>query len=350
MKLMQVLVSQAEAGAETYFEKVATAFAQDDSITQRLIIESLPSREKRLQAAGVDFRTLPMGFFSKALFYKYQFRKEMAEFNPDLVVTWANRASRKCPPTSAVVVGRIGGYYDIKNYRKCDHLFVNAPDLVKHVTEQGWPDAQVSMISNFGELPSALEVDEPFPQFPENHRVLLTLGRLHPKKAQDTLIKALPLISNVTLLIAGSGELERELKQLAADLGVADRIYFLGLRKDVRQLFNMADLCVFPSRVEPLGNVVLEAWAMETPIIAAASEGPSWLISDNQDGLLFEIDNVEQCAEKVNFLLSRPDIADTLVENGRKTFQERFSMEVILGQYKQLFDKLLADRQERVEG
>ncbi|MCK5826111.1 MAG: glycosyltransferase [Desulfuromusa sp.] len=346
MRLMQVLVSQAEAGAETYFEKVASAFAQDQTITQRLIIESLPSREQRLQSAGVDFRTLPMGFFSKALFYKYQFKKEVTEFNPDLIVTWANRASRKCPPTSAVVVGRIGGHYDIKNYRKCDHLFVNAPDLVKYVTDQGWPESQISMISNFGELPPALEVDEPLPIFPKDHKVLLTLGRLHPKKAQDVLIKALSLVSDTTLLIAGSGVLEGELKQLAIDFGVADRVHFLGLRKDVRQLFNVADLCVFPSRVEPLGNVVLEAWAMDTPIIAAASEGPSWLISDNKDGLLFKIDDVAQCAEKINLLLSSPDLAATLVKNGREIFCRRFSMEVILEQYKQLFEKLLAEKRE----
>ena len=342
MRLMQILLSQSEAGSETYFEKVATAFAQDQSIIQRLIIESQPSREQRLQSAGVDFRTLPMGKISKALLYNYRLRKEVTEFNPDLIVTWVNRASRKCPPTSAVVVGRLGGYYDINNYRKCDHLIVNTPDLVRYVVENGWPELRVSMISNFGELPPALEVDEPLPELPENHKVLLTLGRLHPKKAQDTLIKALPLISDTTLLIAGSGELEGELRQLAADLGVAERVHFLGTRKDVRQLFQVADLCVFPSRFEPLGNVVLEAWAMDTPIIAAASQGPSWLISDNKDGLLFEVDNVEQCAEKVNLLLSRPDLADTLIKNGREMFHKRFSTTVILGQYKQLFEKLLA--------
>ncbi len=347
---MQILLSQAEAGAETYFEKVATAFAQDQSIIQRLIIESLPTREQRLQSAGVDFRTLPMSFFRKALFYKYRLKKEVTEFDPDLIVTWVNRASRKCPSTPAVVVGRLGGYYDINNYRKCDHLIVNTPDLVRHVTEHNWPETQVSMISNFGELPPALEVDGPLPAIAEDHKVLLTLGRLHTKKAQDILIKALPLIPNVTLLIAGSGILEGELKQLAARFGVADRVHLLGLRKDVRRLFQLADLCVFPSRSEPLGNVVLEAWSTGTPIIAAASEGPSWLISDNQDGLLFEVDNVEQCAEKVNFLLSRPDIADILVKNGRRTFQKRFSMEVILGQYKKLFERLLADKQEKIEG
>ena len=108
----------------------------------------------------------------------------------------------------------------------------------------------------------------------------------------------------------------------------------------------MADLCVFPSRFEPLGNVVLEAWATGTPIIAAASQGPSWLISDSKDGLLFEVDNVDQCAEKVNLLLSRPDLVATLIKNGRITFQKHFSIEVILEQYKQLFEKLLAEKQK----
>jgi len=61
MRLMQILLSQSEAGAETYFEKVVSAMAEDPSITQKVIIEQLPSREQRLQQAGVDFQTLPMG-------------------------------------------------------------------------------------------------------------------------------------------------------------------------------------------------------------------------------------------------------------------------------------------------
>ncbi len=66
MRLMQVLVSQEEAGAETYFEKVATYFAADKTISQRMIIEQQLPREKRLQPAGVDCRTLPMGKIGKA--------------------------------------------------------------------------------------------------------------------------------------------------------------------------------------------------------------------------------------------------------------------------------------------
>lgn len=344
MKLIQILLSQSEAGAETYFEKVAAAFAKDESVTQRLIIEEQPSRESRLQAAGVDFVTLPMDTFGKTLLYNLRLKKEASAFNPDLIFTWVNRASRKCPPTEAVVVGRLGGYYDVANYAKCDHLIVNTPDLVRHVVSNGWPEEKVSMISNFGELPEELEVSETVPPIPAGHRVLLTLGRLHVKKAQDTLIKAMPLIPNATLLIAGAGELQAELEILAADLGVSDRVHFLGLRKDVKGLFDLADVCVFPSRFEPLGNVVLEAWATKTPIVAAASVGPSWLISHNESGLLFEIDHAEQCASEVNRVLSNAELAATLIVNGCRELRERFSEDVIVGQYKALFEKLIEEK------
>lgn len=341
---MQILLSQSEAGAETYFEKVAAVFADDPDIEQRLIIESQPSRERRLEQAGVDFRTLPMGPVSKVFLYNYCLKKEVDSFEPDLIVTWVNRASRKCPKTSAVVVGRLGGYYDIGNYRKCHHLIVNTPDLVNHVINHGWPQDRVSMISNFGELPENLEVPEPLPELAKGHRVLLTLGRLHPKKAQDTLIKALPDILDATLLLAGVGDLEDELKKLAQQLNVAERVHFLGLRKDIRMLFERADVCVFPSRFEPLGNVILEAWAMRTPIVAASSKGPSWLIQHEQNGLLFDVDDAKQCANEVNRVLSQPLLADRLVEKGLQTFNDNFSIDVITEQYKALFQRLLNEK------
>ncbi len=347
MRIMQILLSQSEAGAETYFEKVAAAFTLDTSIEQRLVIEALPSREKRLVQAGVDFRTLPMDRFGKTFLYNWLLKKAVKQYSPDLIVTWVNRASRKCPDTDAVVVGRLGGYYDVGNYRKCDHLIVNTPDLVRHVVENGWPQNAVSMISNFGELPEALENPERLPDIPLNHKVLLCLGRLHNKKAHDTLIRALTKIPDASVLIAGTGDLESHLKELAAELGVRDRVYFLGLRKDIQGLFARADICVFPSRFEPLGNVVLEAWATNTPIVAANSQGPSWLIQDGKNGLLFEVDDIEHCAAQVNRLLEDFELQKYLQVNGYETFCRKFSMDVIMKQYKDLFFKLIADIKEK---
>jgi len=337
MKLMQILLSQSEAGAETYFEKVVSAFAGMQGIEQQVIIEELPSRQRRLDAAGVDYRTLPMGRFSKPLRYNSLLKRHVAQFDPDVIVTWVNRASRKCPKGRAVIIGRLGGYYDLANYQRCDHLIVNTPDLVRHVVENDWPENRVTMISNFGELPEALDEPAPLPQIPEGHRVLLTLGRLHHKKAQDTAIRALASIPDATLLIAGSGELKPELETLAQAEGVRDRVHFLGLRKDIRNLLDMSDICLFPSRFEPLGNVVLEAWATRTPLVAAASQGPSWLVEHEENGLLFPVDDAEQCALAVNRLLDNPEEAARLAEAGYRKFQQHFSQPVILEQYRNLF-------------
>lgn len=349
MRLMQIQLSQAEAGAETYFEKVASAFAQDKSITQRLVIEALPSRETRLKAANVEFDTLPMGAISRPLFYHRKLKQAVLKFNPDIIFTWQNRASKYCPQMGAPIVGRLGGYYYLKKYTRCEHLVVNTPDLVRHVVDNDWDPNRVTMISNFGELPASLQVPQQIPDIPGDHTVLLALGRLHEKKAHDTLIKAMPYIPNATLLIAGSGELENELKALSSNLGVADRIKFLGLRKDVRDLFRQADICVFPSRFEPLGNVILEAWATETPLVSAASQGPNWLVEHETNGLLFPVDDHKACAKEVNRLITDDGtLREKIIANGLMKFQEQHSMDVILNQYKALFQKLLAHKKTQI--
>lgn len=113
------------------------------------------------------------------------------------------------------------------------------------------------------------------------------------------------------------------------------------MRKDIRQLFDLADVCVFPSRFEPLGNVVIEAWATNTPIVAASSTGPAWLITHTENGLLFDIDDVNACASEVNRVLSDTALADKLTESGFAEFNNNFSMDVIVNKYKNLFEMLL---------
>ncbi|NIP96296.1 MAG: glycosyltransferase, partial [Akkermansiaceae bacterium] len=90
---------------------------------------------------------------------------------------------------------------------------------------------------------------------------LLGLGRLHRNKAHDVSLRILAQVPDGVLLVVGSGELRGELEGLAEELGVKERVRFLGWRRDIENLYATADLCLFPSRVEPLGNVVLESWS-----------------------------------------------------------------------------------------
>ena len=173
--------------------------------------------------------------------------------------------------------------------------------------------------------------------------MLLALGRLHENKAFDVLLAAMAQLPEVWLWLAGSGPLETELKRQAARLGVAGRVRFLGWRDDLPALAAAADLIVVPSRHEPLGNVVLEAWAQRRPLVAAASQGPGALIRTEQSGLLVPVDDAPALAAAIRRVLEEPGLAGRLVEGGWAAFQADYTEEKCVARYLALFEHLATE-------
>jgi glycosyltransferase involved in cell wall biosynthesis len=159
-------------------------------------------------------------------------------------------------------------------------------------------------------------------------------------KAHDVAIEALTQIPGAYLWIAGTGPLEAELKALAQTRGVADRVRFLGWRQDAGALYAAADLCLFPSRYEPLGNVVIQAWAHGLPVIAAASQGPSTLIVQGEDGLLVPVDDAPALAEAAKRLLANPALRQSMAEAGKRRVDKEFSEMAVVAQWQSLFAEL----------
>lgn len=341
-RLLQIMLAPGDGGAETFFEKLAIAF-QEKGICQRLVICKHAKRRERLEAAGCEVVEIPAQGWRKWL-AKRRVRRIVKEFQPTHQLAWMSRAAMCLEKQSGCVnLARLGGYYPRKYYENCDWLIGNTPSVIEHLGKIGWPEVRTRLISNFGELPDALPDSGDLSEalgLPKSVPVLLTLGRLHANKAQDVLIRALPAIPDAVLLLAGEGELRPELEALAAKLGVAERIRFLGWRRDTPALFQLADVCVFPSRQEPLGNVVLEAWAHGVPVAAAASEGPSWLIDHEVNGLLFPIDDVPACAAATNCLLNETQLVRRCVDAGRAKWQAQFSKEAIVQAFLDFFDEI----------
>jgi glycosyltransferase involved in cell wall biosynthesis len=115
-------------------------------------------------------------------------------------------------------------------------------------------------------------------------------------------------------------------------------VRFLGWRTDRSALLRASDLCVFPSRYEPNGTVVVEAWAHGIPLVTAASAGPAWIARDNDDALIAPIDDVDGLAERMRAVLSSKDLAAKLVANGRKRIEQEFSEKAVVGQYIKMFE------------
>ena len=174
-------------------------------------------------------------------------------------------------------------------------------------------------------------------QTPEDVPLLLAMGRLHEAKAHDVALQALAKIPDAHLWIAGAGPLEAKLRAMAQALGVASRVRFLGWRTDPSALYRAADICVFPSRYEPLGNVVIQSWAHGLPVIAAASQGPAALVCDGEDGLLVPVDDADALAEAIGRLIADPMLRIRLVQNGAERVEAQFSPAAVVAQWRRLF-------------
>jgi glycosyltransferase involved in cell wall biosynthesis len=334
---LHLLGSAGDGGAETYFVELVEAL-HAAGLPTAAALRGHPERERRLEAAGVPFETLgfggPLDFSTR--------RRAAAwagKTGARVLVAWMNRAARHSPAGPWARIGRLGGYYDLKYYRGFDLLVGNTEDIREWIVAQGWPAERALHIPNFAEAGPAGAVSRASLDTPEGVPLLLGMGRLHASKAHDVSLKALAQLPEAWLWIAGAGPIEAELKALAAELGVADRVRFLGWRSDASALYRAADLCVFPSRYEPLGNTVIQAWAHGLPVVAAESKGPAALIHDGVDGRLTPIDDVEAFTEAVRSLIADPASRRSLAEAGLARVSADFSKAAVVERWRALFEQ-----------
>jgi glycosyltransferase involved in cell wall biosynthesis len=336
IRLVQAMAGAPRGGAEAFYTRLVCALANYPAVTQWALTRAHAERERRFAAVGVPVERLRFGGRID-LPGRWRYRRLLRRIAPDVVLTYMNRASAATPRGDYRLIARLGHYYDLKYYRHCDYWVGNTRDICDHLVRGGMPAARVFHIANFIEETDDDPLSRDSFATPAETPVLLALGRLHINKAFDTLLRALPGIEHATLWLAGSGPEEQALRRLADELGLADRVRFLGWRSDVGALMRAADLFVCPSRHEGLGNIVLEAWFHGCPVVSTRSQGPRELIEDGENGLLTPIDDARALAEAINRMLREPDLAATLADNGRRRYHEGFSRDVICRQYLDLF-------------
>ncbi|MGH1395643.1 MAG: glycosyltransferase family 4 protein [Trichormus sp.] len=136
------------------------------------------------------------------------------------------------------------------------------------------------------------------------------------RKNLDTVLKALVQVPDLHLAVAGITEGSPYL-ELAASLGLQERVHFLGLRRDVPELMKAVDFVVFPSRYEPFGLVVIEAMASGLPVITASSTGAADLVKPQSGIVLADSDDVEGLAKAMFLLSSDRHLRQTMGEAAR---------------------------------
>jgi phosphatidylinositol alpha-1,6-mannosyltransferase len=184
-----------------------------------------------------------------------------------------------------------------------------------------------------------------------DNKVILTVGRLSERKGQAMVIKALPQISrkvpNVVYLVVGEGEQSFRLKQLAKELGVADRVIFAGYVPDAElpAYYSAADVFIMPSRetkgdAEGFGIVYLEANACGKPVIGGRSGGIPDAICEGLTGLLVDPSNEEEIADAIIRVLQDEFLAEKLGANGRKRVEQELTWDRIATRLWELYQKV----------
>ncbi|MFN8183457.1 MAG: glycosyltransferase family 4 protein [Candidatus Nanopelagicales bacterium] len=187
--------------------------------------------------------------------------------------------------------------------------------------------------------------------------VIVCVSRLMPRKGQDTLIRALPLVQrsvgDAALLIVGGGPYRSRLDQLVQEVGVADSVVLTGTVpwEALPVHYAAGDLFAMPCRtrnrgwdVEGLGIVYLEAGAVGLPVIAGDSGGAPDAVLDGQTGYVVDGRDLQDVARRISALLSDPRAATAMGERGRQWVEQQWTWPVVSHRLTDLLDGVDPDR------
>ncbi len=175
--------------------------------------------------------------------------------------------------------------------------------------------------------------------------LLLSVAEFTPRKRHQDTIAAIAKLnrSDVHLAIAGSGPLLAKMKQLAIDLGVAERIHFLGQRHDIPILMKAASANILVSEQEGLPRSVLESLALELPTIGTKIRGTQDLLAEGC-GLPISVGDIGGLTDAIAWILDRPEEANTMAKRGRERLLSTYDLDRIVDLHEQLYHHALSQR------
>jgi len=173
-------------------------------------------------------------------------------------------------------------------------------------------------------------------------KIVLYLGRITLQKGPDYFVRAAKLVlerdPNVIFIVAGSGDMEHKIIELAAELGISGNMIFTGFLRDEKlvKVYRAADLYVMPSVSEPFGITTLEAMQYNTPVLVSKQSGVSEVITH---ALKVDFWDINEMANKILAVLEHRALSETLKENGWHDLDKiswKNSAQAVLNVYKEL--------------
>jgi glycosyltransferase involved in cell wall biosynthesis len=342
---LQVIASKRSGGAETTFCRLNAALVERAQPTvavvrcRSMLADTMPGNvptQVMPMSSYVDLRTV------------HQLRALVRERGVDLVQSWMTRATWLTRvPKGCVHVARLGGYYRLRYFRHAHAWVVNTQGLRDWMLRAGFPVDRVEWISNFVVPPDASQ-PPPFSRqqigVPEDALLIAAMGRLIPKKGFADLIRAFEGLDAraggrpVHLMIMGRGPQTDELRALAAPM--VDRVHFTGWVDNAITALPLADVFVCPSREEPYGNVMMEAWSLGLPVVSTRSDGGQELIEDRDNGLLCNVADPADLRRALRSVLEDDTLRQQIAGRGKEIFSQRHDQRRAVQAYLDFYERL----------
>ena len=180
---------------------------------------------------------------------------------------------------------------------------------------------------------------------PHNVPLIGTVGRLCEVKRQDLLIRAYRRVCargvNARLLLVGDGPWMGRLRDLVAEVGLTDRVYFVGYQPRPAPCLQAMDVFALTSQSEGMPLVVLEAWAAGVPVVATRVGGLAELVDDGRTGILVNFGDEAALAQALGELVSDPSLARRLGDAGQDRVESRYSLRRMANEYQLHYNDLL---------
>jgi len=241
---------------------------------------------------------------------------------------------------------RITRVLDKMMFRRFDHVIL-VSEATRSLVPRWWlPDSQATVLRNALVLKSygSEIVNKPRRPIDPNSATLVNVGRLSPEKGQEMLLNALhaltPRWPNLKLKFAGIGPLEQQLRETARQLGLEERVEFVGYVKEMPRLYADIDLVVQSSFTEGLPNVILEAAYLRVPIVATAVGGTAEVIAHEESGWLIQ-PTLEQLTDGIAQFLERPQDFVRMAERAHQGILQNYSFDVRTEKLTQIYERLV---------
>lgn len=350
---LHIVGTREMGGAERWFVRFLRAMQRAGEPVEALVRTG--SDLARHHLSGIPFSEVPMRTVWDPL-SRWQTSRYARRSMAPIVQTYMGRATRltHLPHTAGKIhIARLGGYYKVPQYRHAHAWIGNTQALRDWLVEQGLPRDRVFHIDNFADPPLPRVEAEVTALRNRIHATASDWLILHPArfvwfKGHANLLEAFARLPRevegrrARLILLGDGGLRAQLQAQANQLGIMDRIVWAGWQQEPAAWYHLADMVVFPSlEAEPMGNVVLEAWAYGKPLLATAFRGAREITMHGKDTWVVPCEDPAALAAGMERMMRDADLRTHLVERGMRRIVDDFGEAVIIERYRSLYRRLL---------